>query len=125
MAGLQARHPGIDGALIARLARAYGTRTDEVLGDAKTAADLGTDFGAGLSQREVEYLIAHEWARTADDIVWRRSKLGLKLSADDIAALQTWIERRNSTSDDKDTGTRMQPENAVTADAADTPPAPA
>lgn len=125
VANLQAHYPGIDGALIARLARAYGTRAGDVLGDAETGADLGTGFGAGLSQREVEYLIDHEWARTADDIVWRRSKLGLKLSADDIAALQTWLERRNSARDDRDSGSRTQPDKAITAGAAGRPPAPA
>jgi glycerol-3-phosphate dehydrogenase len=74
-----------------RLAHAYGTRAAKLLGSAKSLADLGKSFGATLTEREVRYLIAHEWARTAEDIVWRRSKLGLRLSAGEIAALEEWI----------------------------------
>jgi glycerol-3-phosphate dehydrogenase len=62
-----------------------------MLGNAKSLADLGQSFGAGLTESEVRYLIAHEWARSADDIVWRRSKLGLRLSADEIADIEDWI----------------------------------
>ena len=54
-------------------------------------ADLGQSFGASLTESEVRYLMAKEWACTAEDIVWRRSKLGLRLSADEIAALDDWI----------------------------------
>ena len=60
-----------------RMVRAYGTRIGKVLGTAQTRADLGEDFGGGLSGAEVDYLVAHEWARTAQDILWRRTKLGL------------------------------------------------
>ncbi len=62
-----------------------------MLGSAKSLADLGESFGATLTEREVNYLMASEWAVTAEDIVWRRSKLGLRLSADEIAALDDWI----------------------------------
>ena len=54
-------------------------------------ADLGRNFGATLTESEVRYLMANEWACTADDIVWRRSKLGLRLSAAEIAALDEWL----------------------------------
>jgi glycerol-3-phosphate dehydrogenase len=54
-------------------------------------ADLGRDFGAGLSEREVEYLVAHEWAETADDILWRRSKLGLRFAPEQRAALEDYL----------------------------------
>jgi glycerol-3-phosphate dehydrogenase len=64
-----------------RMVRAYGTRLQAVLGEARTADDLGEDFGAGLSAVEVRYLMRYEWARTADDVLWRRSKLGLHMSA--------------------------------------------
>ncbi|MDB5583074.1 MAG: glycerol-3-phosphate dehydrogenase, partial [Bradyrhizobium sp.] len=74
-----------------RLAHAYGTRAAKMLGSAKSLADLGQSFGAGLTESEVRYLMAHEWARSAEDIVWRRSKLGLRLSAGEIAALEDWI----------------------------------
>ena len=56
------------------------------------AADLGQAFGATLTEREVRYLMTNEWAMTAEDIVWRRSKLGLRLSDDEIAALDDWIK---------------------------------
>jgi len=62
-----------------------------VLGNAKSADDLGRSFGATLTEREVKYLISTEWACTADDIVWRRSKLGLRLSVNEIAAIDEWI----------------------------------
>jgi glycerol-3-phosphate dehydrogenase len=75
-----------------RLAHAYGTHARKLLGDAKSMADLGRSFGAGLTEREVRYLMSVEWARTADDIVWRRSKLGLRLSAAEIAAIDDWIK---------------------------------
>ena len=77
LAGLVSRYPGFPGPFLHRLARAYGTRAEMVLGDAASLASLGTDFGAGLSRREVDYLVEHEWAHTAEDILWRRSKLGL------------------------------------------------
>jgi glycerol-3-phosphate dehydrogenase len=62
-----------------------------VLGKAKSAADLGLSFGATLTESEVRYLMTSEWAMTAEDIVWRRSKLGLRMSAAEIAALDDWI----------------------------------
>ena len=74
-----------------RLAHAYGTRAARVLGNAKSAADLGVSFGATLTESEVRYLMTSEWAMTAEDIVWRRSKLGLRMSAAEIATLDDWI----------------------------------
>ena len=74
-----------------RLIRAYGTEAPQVLGDARTTADLGPDFGATLTGREVAWLMSREYARTAEDVVWRRSALGLRLSADQIAALGRWM----------------------------------
>ena len=53
--------------------------------------DLGQSFGATLTESEVRYLMAKEWALTAEDVVWRRSKLGLRLSAAEIAALDDWM----------------------------------
>jgi len=63
-----------------RLVQAYGTRIDRVLGTAKGWDDLGIRFGADLTEAEVRYLTRHEWAENADDVLWRRSKLGLKFS---------------------------------------------
>jgi glycerol-3-phosphate dehydrogenase len=62
-----------------------------LLGDAKTNADLGEAFGAGLTAREVDYLIAQEWAVTAEDVLWRRSKLGLRVNDADKARLTTYM----------------------------------
>ena len=78
-------------ALVHRLAAAYGTRLETLLGDADSLADLGRHFGAGLYEREVEYLIDTEFARTAEDVLWRRTRLGLAMSAREQTALAKWI----------------------------------
>ncbi|WP_247744943.1 glycerol-3-phosphate dehydrogenase [Shimia sp. R11_0] len=75
-----------------RLIRAYGTEATEVLGTAKTEADLGIDFGATLTESEVRWLMEKEYARTAEDVIWRRSKLGLRLSEQEIAALDAYMQ---------------------------------
>jgi glycerol-3-phosphate dehydrogenase len=85
------RFPFVHTTMAERLVRAYGTLAGEMLGNAKAWADLGHYFGATLTQREVDWLVRHEWARTTDDILWRRSKLGLRLTADDIATLQRYL----------------------------------
>ena len=74
---VQAEQPWLPPDLARRLARAYGTRVGRLLGDAKRLDDLGEGFGAGLTEREVAYLVEIEWARTPEDILWRRSKLSL------------------------------------------------
>lgn len=76
-----------------RMVRFYGTRAALMLGDARSHADLGHDFGAGLTEREVDYICRTEWARTAEDILFRRSKLGLRLSPDQIAALENHLQK--------------------------------
>jgi len=93
LAGLIAARPGLPPALLHRLARAYGTRTSAVIGDARSIADLGRCFGGDLFAAEVEYLVAHEWARTAEDILYRRSKLGLHVPAGTAAALDSYLGR--------------------------------
>jgi glycerol-3-phosphate dehydrogenase len=85
------KYPFLSLAHANRLAHAYGTRAGKVLGHAKSADELGQSFGATLTEREVRYLMSSEWALTADDIVWRRSKLGLRLSPAEIAAIDDWI----------------------------------
>ena len=90
-AELVRNYPFLTAAHANRLAHAYGTRAAKLLGDAKSLDDLGQSFGATLTESEVRYLMANEWARSADDIVWRRSKLGLRLSAAEIAALEDWM----------------------------------
>jgi glycerol-3-phosphate dehydrogenase len=84
-------YPFLEPAHANRLAHAYGTRASKLLGSAKSFGDLGQSFGATLTESEVRYLMSSEWARTAEDIVWRRSKLGLRLSPAEIAAIDDWI----------------------------------
>jgi glycerol-3-phosphate dehydrogenase len=84
-------YPFLDSRHVERLVRAYGTRTWALLGSAKKAGDLGHDFGATLTEAELRYLVAQEWARTAEDVAWRRSKLGLRLSSKEIDWLETWL----------------------------------
>jgi glycerol-3-phosphate dehydrogenase len=79
--------------LIVRLARSYGTRLKHLVGDAVHLRDMGRDFGAGLYEREVRYLIDVEFARTAEDILWRRTKLGLKLTPKEVKNLAAWIAK--------------------------------
>ncbi|MFX8766546.1 glycerol-3-phosphate dehydrogenase C-terminal domain-containing protein, partial [Acinetobacter baumannii] len=69
--------PWLPPAIARRLVRAYGTRVRDILGDAAALSDLGRDFGSGLTEAEVRYLMAEEFAEEAADVVWRRSKLGL------------------------------------------------
>ncbi len=83
--------------LLRRLARAYGTRCRELLGGCSNIDDLGICFGADLHEREVEWLITEEWARTPDDVLWRRSKLGLRLSPSEGEGLKAWMARRFTT----------------------------
>jgi glycerol-3-phosphate dehydrogenase len=75
-----------------RYVRLYGTRTDALLRGAESLADLGMHMGADLYQREVDFLIETEWAETVEDIVWRRSKLGLRLSPVEIGRLQSYLK---------------------------------
>ena len=89
---LRDSYPFLTPAHLSRLLKAYGTNAGHVLGAAKSYADLGQDFGATLTEAEVQYLVAREWAETTEDIVWRRSKLGLYMTANEIAALDRWLQ---------------------------------
>ena len=76
----RARYPGMDGHWLARLLRRHGTLAGVILDDAKAEADLGENFGGGLYERELAYLTEREWARSADDVLWRRTKCGLHMN---------------------------------------------
>ncbi len=89
--GLLTRYPFLTRVWAQRLVRAYGTEAHVVLGDAQSEAGLGQMFGATLSEAEVRWLMSHEYARSAEDVVWRRSKLGLRMSAEEINALDGWM----------------------------------
>ena len=92
------RWPWLGRERTARMAAAYGTMIADVIGDAKAEADLGVDFGGGLTAREIDWLVDSEWATTADDILWRRSKLGLSLNADAGMAIDAYIKQRGAQS---------------------------
>lgn len=77
--------PGFEPGFLRRLARRYGSLTFELLGDARSEDDLGENLGAGLSEREVRYLAENEWARESDDVLWRRTKYGLHMTAHERA----------------------------------------
>ncbi len=81
------RRPWLGEPHLTRLCRAYGSRLDRVLEGARGWADLGRDFGAGLTEREIDHLRREEWARTGDDVLWRRTKLGLHMTAAQRAAV--------------------------------------
>ena len=91
-ARLRREYPFIAEEFARRLVAAYGTRAAMVLGTAKRMEDLGQTFGDTLTEAEVRYLIANEWAQAAADIVSRRSKLALRMTTNEIAVLQSWIE---------------------------------
>ena len=91
---LRAQHPFLDLDESRRIAAAYGTLAPQWLGTAKTRADLGRDFGGGLSAAEVDFGIAREWAMTADDMLWRRTKIGLKIDIAGRAALERYMEEQ-------------------------------
>jgi glycerol-3-phosphate dehydrogenase len=88
---LKSRYPFIETAVLNRLAYAYGTRCYELLGPCEKIEDLGHHFGAGLYEIEVKFLQKNEWAQTVDDIIWRRTKLGLFLSHQEIEDLSRWL----------------------------------
>jgi len=83
--------PGLPRTLLHRLVRNYGTDAETILGSATALVDLGRCFGADLTEAEVRFLIDSEWAETADDILWRRSKLGLRLTPVETAALDSAV----------------------------------
>jgi glycerol-3-phosphate dehydrogenase len=83
-----ARWPLLPPALVTRLARHYGTRMARIIGTAQRLDELGTRFSADLTLAEVKYLVENEWARSAEDILWRRSRLGLALPASAVDDLQ-------------------------------------
>jgi len=91
-AALREAYPFLTEPWAARLIRAYGTEARIMLNDAVKVADLGLDFGATLTEAEVRWLMTREYARTAEDVVWRRTKLGLRLTAEQIAALDRFMK---------------------------------
>jgi glycerol-3-phosphate dehydrogenase len=89
---LVAKAPFLARATAARFARTYGKAAFQIIDGRKTAAEMGRTFGEDLTEAEVSYLVAEEWATCADDIIWRRSRLGLRLSGNEVATLDDWIK---------------------------------
>jgi glycerol-3-phosphate dehydrogenase len=96
LATTASRWPWLPDALRLRLARAYGSRLERILGKAQSRADLGEEVLPGLHAAEIHYLVREEWAGTAEDILWRRSKLGLHLGANAADRLNDWLDRHRN-----------------------------
>ncbi|HEY0681808.1 MAG TPA: glycerol-3-phosphate dehydrogenase [Steroidobacter sp.] len=94
--GVQKRWPFLPAATAHRLARAYGTRVSKILGKAQAMLDLGEHYGAGLTQAEIDYLVANEWARSGDDVLWRRTKLGLHLNEQERRRVAQWFDSQST-----------------------------
>ena len=95
-AALQRAHPFLDDRWARRLVRAYGTQARELLGGAESEEALGRRFGWNLTEREVRWLMDREWAHSAEDVLWRRSKIGLRLDAAERQALADWMAAASS-----------------------------
>ena len=91
LVGVRARWPFLPADVAERMAHAYGSRIAQVLGEAADWGVLGEDFGCGLTEAEVRYLVTQEWARSVDDILWRRTKLGLFAGDDTRHRLGEWL----------------------------------
>jgi len=94
VARLSQAYPFLKAPHARRLVRLYGTRARRLLGTARSTEDLGGRFGADLYAAEVDYLMAEEWAQTAEDVLWRRTKLGLKVGQEEAAALDRFMTAR-------------------------------
>ncbi|HEX8064795.1 MAG TPA: glycerol-3-phosphate dehydrogenase [Allosphingosinicella sp.] len=90
--------------LIARLSGAYGTRLRDMIGDARRPSDLGRHFGGSLYEVELRWLRDREFARTADDVLWRRTKLGLVMSEEEKRAVEAWLASTRHPSEGWDPG---------------------
>ena len=87
------RFPWLAESIAHRYIYTYGTLAERILGGASSSADLGQDFGCGLFECEVRWLVEHEWARSAEDILWRRTRLGMVAQNDTISALEDWLSK--------------------------------
>jgi len=92
IADLARQFPALPAELLRGLARRHGTRARAVLGTARRPADLGEDFGNGLTAAEIDYLVREEWACTADDVLWRRTKCGLGMTGAACARVAAHVE---------------------------------
>lgn len=86
-------YPWLEAGNLRRLARLYGTQIKFIIDEAKSFGDLGQHFGQGLTEAEVRYLMKYEWVTEADDVLWRRTKLGIHMNADEIRELEGWFAK--------------------------------
>ena len=93
-ASLRREYPFLTERETRRFVRHYGTETRRILGGSRQRQDLGRAFGGDITRAEVAFLMAHEFARSAEDVVWRRTRSGLRMTADEIAALEHWMASR-------------------------------
>jgi len=94
IAKLHDAYPFLTAAWVKRLIKAYGTEAAEILGEAKTLGDLGQDFGATITAAELDWGMAKEWVRSAEDYLWRRTKLGLQVNKDQAAMIDAYIKSK-------------------------------
>jgi glycerol-3-phosphate dehydrogenase len=94
LADLPREYPFLDEQTAVRLAESYGSDAKRILGSARRSEDLGRDFGHGLSEAELRWMIEREWAQTAQDVLWRRSKLGLRMTPDEAAEIAAFLQKR-------------------------------
>ena len=88
------RYPLLPADVLRGIAGRHGTRATRILGEARTPGDLGENFGAGLTAREIDYLVAEEWAHSDDDILWRRTKCGLHLDSSQRDAVSAYLREQ-------------------------------
>jgi len=88
------RFPRLPKLWVARLLRRHGVLAEEIIGDAREERGLGRNFGGGLYERELDYLVRHEWAREAEDVLWRRTKCGLHMSTAQKMEVHDWLAAR-------------------------------
>ena len=97
LARFRQERPWLPEALAWRYVRNYGTRAERIVAGARSLNDLGEDLGDGLHAAEMRYLCENEWAESADDILWRRSKMGLHVSGRTKQKLEAWLAQRDGT----------------------------
>ncbi len=90
---MHAKYDRLGRKLVEGVVRRHGSRTTRILGEARSLDALGRNFGAGLTEREVEYLVTEEWAATAEDVLWRRTKCGLHMEPAERAAVEEFMKR--------------------------------
>ncbi len=91
---LEQRYPALPRSMLYRYGRAYGTMSYDILGQATTLSDLGDHYGDDLYEAEIRHMIQNEWAQTAEDILWRRSKCGLHIAPDTVRNLEKTLQKQ-------------------------------